>query len=75
MKIEGDRIRRTRLIRTDRFVVAVDVELVVPPDDPSEPCYEPETVAFLREVKERAERGDLEWLVSKGKVYTAVDAA
>jgi hypothetical protein len=33
------------------------------------------TLTLLREVKERAERGDVAWLTSKGKVYAAVDAA
>lgn len=28
--------------------------------------------AFLRAVKDRAERGDLAWLAQKGKVYAAV---
>lgn len=75
MHVVGERVKRTRLIHTDRFVVVVDVEMVVPADDPSEPCFEAETVNFLREVKARAERGDLEWLKGKGKVYAAVDAA
>jgi hypothetical protein len=61
MRIDGERIKRTRLIQTEKYVVAVDVELVVPADDPGEPCYEAETVTFLREVKERAERGELKW--------------
>jgi hypothetical protein len=72
MRIPGERVRRTRLIQTDRFVVAVDVELVVPPEDPSEPCYESETVQFLRQVRERAEAGDLGWLKRHGKVYEAL---
>jgi hypothetical protein len=72
MRIEGERQRRTRLIQTDRFVVAVDVELVVPRDDPSEPCYEAETVQHLRHVRERAEAGDIGWLKQHGKVYEAV---
>ena len=75
MRIPGDRIKRTRLIQTDQYVVAVEVELVVPPDDPSEPCYEAETVQFLREVRERAERGDVAWLKKTGKLYAAVGAA
>jgi hypothetical protein len=75
MRIAGERIKRTRLIQTDKYVVAVDVEMVVPVDDPSEPCYESETIQFLREVKEHAERGDVAWLAQKGKVYAAVDAA
>ena len=75
MRIAGTRIKRTRLIQTEKYVVAVEVEMVIPPDDASEPCYESETVQFLREVKERAERGDVDWLTTKGKVYAAVDAA
>lgn len=75
MRIPGQRIKRTRLIQTEKYVVAVDVEMVVPVDDPSEPCYEAETVQLLREVKEHAERGDVSWLVKTGKVYTALEAA
>jgi hypothetical protein len=68
-------MKRMRLIQTEKFVVAVEVEMVVPIDDPSEPCYEAEMVQLLREVKERAERGDLAWLKQHGKVYAAVGAA
>jgi hypothetical protein len=75
MRISGERIKRTRLIQTEKYVVAVEVEMVIPPDDPSEPCYESETVKVLREVKERAERDDLAWLKQHGKVYAAVEAA
>ena len=74
MRIPGERVTRTRLIQTDQYVVAVDVEMVIPPDDPSEPCYESETVQFLREVKKHAERGDVEWPNRCGKVYTALGA-
>jgi hypothetical protein len=75
MRIPGQRVKRTRLIQTDKYVVAVEVEMVIPVDDPSEPCYESETVQLLREVKERAEQGDEAWLAKKGKVYAAVGAA
>lgn len=75
MRIAGERIKRTRLIQTNKFVVAVDVEMVIPPDDPSEPCYEAETIQFLREVKDRAERGDVDWLCQHGKIYTAMETA
>jgi len=74
MRIPGERIKRTRLIQTDKYVVAVEVEMVIPPDDPSEPCLEAETVAYLREVKEHADREDLDWLTRQGKVYAAVTA-
>jgi len=75
MRIVGERVKRTRLIQSDKYVVAVDVELVIPADDPSEPCYESETIRHLQEVKERADRGDLSWLAKHGKVYAAVEAA
>ena len=72
MRIPGERIKRTRLIQTDKFVVAVEVEMVIPVDDPSEPCYESETVQLLREVKDHAERGDVAWLTKNGRVYAAM---
>ena len=75
MQIPGERVKRTRLIQTEKYVVAIEVEMVIPVDDRSEPCYEPETVQLLREVKEHAERGDLAWLTARGKVYAAVGAA
>lgn len=75
MSIPGRRIKRTRLIQAEKFVVAVEVEMVVPVDDPAEPCYEAETVQFLRQVKEHADRGDVAWLKKRGKVYAALEAA
>ncbi|HEX4123985.1 MAG TPA: hypothetical protein VHY37_04600 [Tepidisphaeraceae bacterium] len=73
--IPGKRVRRIRLVRTDRFVVAVEVEAVIPKADPSEACYEPQVVELLREVESRAKGGDVEWLKQHGKVYAAVGAA
>ena len=75
MRVAGERIKRTRLIQTDKYVVAVEVEIVIPVDDPSEPCYESETVQFLREIRQRAERGDIAWLTQKAKVYAATGVA
>ena len=72
MRISGQLIKRVRLVQTDRYVVAVDVELVIPDDDPSEPCYEAETVQLLKEIEEHAQRGDVDWLAQHGKVYEAV---
>jgi hypothetical protein len=74
MRISGERIKRTRLIQTEKYVVAVEIEMVIPPDDPSEPCYESKTVQFLREVKEHADQGDVAWLTRHGKVYAAMGA-
>ena len=75
MRIAGKRVPRVRLVRTDRFIVAVNVEAVVPDADPTEPCYESETVELLREVERRARDGDVEWLKRHGKGYAALGAA
>jgi hypothetical protein len=74
MQIEGKRLKRTRLIQKGRYIVSVEVEMVVPAEDDSEPCYESETVELLREVAERAEQGDIEWLRRHGKVFELVDS-
>jgi hypothetical protein len=75
MNIPGKRVQRTRLVRTDRFVVAVEVEAIIPDVDPSEPCYEPQVVELLRQVEAHARAGDVDWLKQHGKVYTAMEAA
>lgn len=75
MRLAGERIKRTRLIQTDQLVVSAEVELVIPVDDPSEPCYESETVELLHEIKERADRRDVGWLQKLGRVYALVEAA
>jgi hypothetical protein len=73
MRIEGKRVKQTRLVQRGRYVVAVEVEAVIPPDDPSEPCYEHETVEFLRQVAERADQNDTAWLKQHGKLYELVE--
>jgi hypothetical protein len=74
-EIPGTRLKRTRLVRTDRYIVAVEVEAIRPDADPTEICYPPATVEFLREVEAHAKQGDVAWLKQHGKVYTAVEAA
>jgi hypothetical protein len=74
MRIPGQRVKRTRFVQTEKYIVAVEIEMVIPVDDPSEPCYEAETVQVLREVQEHAELGDLTWLAQRGKVYAAIGA-
>jgi hypothetical protein len=75
MRSPGERIRKTRYIQTPRYIIAVEVEAVIPIDDPSEPCYESETVELLRQVREHADRGDELWLRQHGKIYIAADVA
>jgi hypothetical protein len=74
MTIPGERIKHTRLVHSDRYVVAVEVEMVIPVDDPSEPCLESETVELLKSVKQHADADDRDWLQHHGCVYEAVAA-
>jgi hypothetical protein len=74
MRIPGRRLKHTRLVRGGRFVVAVEVEMVIPSDDPSEPCLEAESVQMLREIAKHAEQGDRQWIQQKGKVYELIDS-
>ena len=46
--------------------------MVIPPDDPSEPCYESETVQLVRDIAEHAELGDTAWLEQHGQVYELI---
>ena len=75
MILPGKRVKRTRLVRTEDFVVAVEVEAVIPDAEPGEPCYESETIELLRQVEQHARSGDLQWLKSHCKVYAAIQAA
>ncbi len=45
---------------------------LIPPDDPSEPCYEAETVQLLREIAEHVATGDKQWIRRHGRVYELV---
>lgn len=74
MDFEGKRVKRTRWIHSGLCVVRVEVDAVIPVDDPSEPCFEPKTVEFLRDVRDHADAGDIEWLKRVGEVYAKVPA-
>jgi hypothetical protein len=66
--------RITQWVVGGPYAVAVEVEAIFPPDDPSEPCLTPQTVRFLEELAERAEAGDVEALRQAGTVYTRMRA-
>ncbi len=63
---------RKRWVQRGRFAVEVDVEVVYPDDDPSEPCLEPDAVRKLDEIARRAEQGDVDYLRTVGRVFEAV---
>ena len=75
MRIPGHRIKYSRLIQTNKYVVVGEVEMFVPVDDPGEPCFESDTVQLLREKSQHAQREDAAWLTQQSKVYAAVETA
>jgi len=69
MDFRGRRVKRDRWLYADPCVVQARVEAVIPEDESSEPCFEPGTIEFLRQVRERADNGDIDWLDRVGQVY------
>ena len=63
---------RKRWVQRGQYAVEVEVEVVYPEGDPSEPCLEPATVRWLDEVAGRAERGDVAYLRRVGRVFQLV---
>ncbi len=66
------REKRKRWVQRGQYAVEVEVEVIYPADDPSEPCLEPATVRWLDEIARRAEVGDVEYLQNVGRVFQAV---
>jgi hypothetical protein len=66
------REKRKRWVQRGEYAVEVEVEVVYPEDDPSEPCLEPATVRWLDEIARRAEQGDMAYLRRAGRVFQLV---
>ena len=66
------REKRNRWVQRGQYAVEVEIDVVYPVDDPSEPCLEPQTLRFLDEVARRAEQGDIAYLRSVGRVFQSV---
>lgn len=71
--INGERIILSRWIEGGSvhgsFVVRVQVEAIVPDDDPSDPCFEPQALKLLDEAQRLADAGDIDALAKLGDVY------
>ena len=66
------REKRKRWVQRGQYAVEVEVDVLYPADDPSEPCLEPATVRWLDEVARKAAEGDVEYLQKVGRVFQAV---
>jgi hypothetical protein len=68
--LETDRrTKRLEWVTGGPYAVAVEVEAIYPADDTAEACYSPETIRYLEQLEELAERGDVDALRRAGKVY------
>ena len=72
MTMPDRREKRKRWVQRGQYAVQVEVEVVYPEDDPSEPCLEPATVRWLDEIARKAEEGDVEYLQKVGRLFQAV---
>lgn len=70
--MKARREKRKRWVQRGRYAVEVEVEVVYPADAPSEACLEPATVRRLAEIARRAEKGDLKYLHTVGRVFRAI---
>ena len=66
------RAMRKRWVQRGQYAVEVEVEVVYPEDDPSEPCLEPATLRWLDQVARKAEEGDVQYLQKVGRLFQAV---
>jgi hypothetical protein len=66
------REKRKRWVQRGQYAVEVEVEVIYPDDDPSEPCLEPSVVRHLDEIAEHAAKGDVEYLRRVGRVFQAI---
>jgi len=63
---------RKRWVQRGQFAVEVEVEVIVPADDPNEACLEPTAVRWLDEIAQKAQLSDVEYLRKVGRVFPAV---
>jgi hypothetical protein len=66
------REKRKRWVQRGEYAVEVEVEVLYPADDPSQPCLEPDTVRWLDEVATKAAEGNVQYLQKVGRVFQAV---
>jgi hypothetical protein len=66
------REKRKRWVQRGQYAVEVEVEVIFPLEDPSEPCLEPDTVRWLDEIAQRAQKGDVKFLRKAGRVFKAM---
>lgn len=56
-------------VHADSCVVHVEVDAIIPADDPTEPCLEPGVLRWLDHLQTLADAGDVDELGKHGTVY------
>jgi hypothetical protein len=74
MSVPGKRVKVIRWVQSGACVLRVEVDAVIPDEDPSEPCLEPATLRWLDELQKLADEGRIEELSRHGIVYTRQSA-
>jgi hypothetical protein len=69
MGLQGKQTKIERWIHASACVVRVEVDAIIQDADPSEACLEPQTVRFLDELQQKADRGLINELAGVGDVY------
>ncbi|MEX0744678.1 MAG: hypothetical protein WD118_03675 [Phycisphaeraceae bacterium] len=62
-------------IHARQCVVRLEVEAVVPEEDPSEPCLEPATLRLIDRLQDLADAGNVDELREHGQVYVRLSAS
>jgi hypothetical protein len=67
--LTGKRVKIPQWIHGTRCVLRVDVDAIIPDEDPSEPCFEPAAIKWMDELQRLADDGNIEELSKYGVVY------
>jgi hypothetical protein len=67
--IKGKRVKVPQWIHAQLCVVRVEVDAVIPDEDPSEPCFEPAAVKWMDELQRLADAGQIDELAKIGEVF------
>ncbi|HEV8603745.1 MAG TPA: hypothetical protein VGQ99_00170 [Tepidisphaeraceae bacterium] len=67
--LHGKRVKVPQWIHSAKCAIHVEVDAVIPDEDPSEPCFEPKAVKFMDELQRLANEGRVDELAKHGEVY------
>jgi hypothetical protein len=67
--LTGKRVKVPQWIHGQRCVVRVEVDAIIPDEDPSEPCFEPAAVKWMDRLQQLADEGNVAELAKLGRIY------